>query len=130
MCMSVYVNVCVHPSAPTDRPSIHAPAAAASSAARGACTAPAPPPAAPAAGAAGAARLKAYWLTGEGLTKWASKPHPWTALRDHLAKHLPLTMATQVATAWYHEHFGYYPGSDAARVARGQKPKGKTIGPG
>lgn len=80
--------------------------------------------------AAAVARLKNYWLKGEGLAKWADQPQPWTALRDHLAKHMNLGMATRTATVWYHEHFGYYPGSDVARVARGEKPKGKAVGPG
>jgi hypothetical protein len=76
-----------------------------------------------------AERLKRYWLT-EGLSKWATKPKPWTALVHELEKHVNLDLAKRLATVLFHEHFGYYPGSDLNRVNHGKPPRGKVVGPG
>lgn len=35
-----------------------------------------------------AAKLHEYWAHGAGRKKWAGKPHPFSALRRHLAKHI------------------------------------------
>jgi hypothetical protein len=35
-----------------------------------------------------AERLHQYWVAGAGLAKWASSPHPWTALHRQLAKYI------------------------------------------
>ena len=75
-------------------------------------------------------RLKRYWTKGEGLAKWAESDHPWTSLHRHLMKYMNDEMAKRTATVWFHEVFGFYPGSDANRVAHGKPPKGKVIGPG
>lgn len=77
-----------------------------------------------------AEQLKTYWTKGKGLAKWRDSPHPWTTLRRHLLKYLNADMATRTATVWFHEVFGYYPGSDLHRVHSGKPPKGKVVGPG
>lgn len=65
--------------------------------------------------------LKRYWLHGPGLKKWATHPHPWTALFRHLRKHMNPEMAKRVTSQWYHDHFGQWPGT--------RKGKNK-LGPG
>ncbi|MFC0504234.1 2'-5' RNA ligase family protein [Micromonospora costi] len=60
-------------------------------------------------------QLKRYWLHGEGLKKWANNPHPWTALYRHLKKHVDPERAKRIASEWFHEHFGYWPGSKEHR---------------
>ena len=80
-------------------------------------------------GEAVAARLKKYWLT-EGLSKWATKPHPWTSLKRELDKHVNPETAKGLATELYHMHFGDYPGSDTAHLRSGKPIRGKVIGPG
>lgn len=75
-------------------------------------------------------RLHAYWTRGEGLAKWKNKPHPWRTLRRHLAKYVPAHMLNEVTTRWFHDVFGYYPGSDLHRVRKGKPPRGRRIGPG
>lgn len=80
-------------------------------------------------GDGGAERLKRYWLT-EGLPKWATKPHPWQALVDHLVKYVSLAVAKGLATELYHAHFGDYPGSDTAHLRSGAPIRGKVVGPG
>jgi 2'-5' RNA ligase len=54
--------------------------------------------------------LKDYWTKGEGLAKWAGSPHPWTTLYNHLKKHMPSDMAKRVASRWYYEVKGHWPG--------------------
>lgn len=66
-------------------------------------------------------QLKHYWTRGEGLAKWRTKPHPWTALRNHLLKHVGPTRAERMASDWFHEVFGYWPGH-----RKGSNP----VGPG
>lgn len=62
-------------------------------------------------GGDGAANLKKYWLHGEGLKKWATKPHPWTALYHHILKHVGSPgKAKRIASQWFHDHFGIWPG--------------------
>lgn len=75
-------------------------------------------------------RLHRYWTKGEGLAKWRDHKKPWTELRRHLMKYMDADMATRTATVWFHEVFGYYPGSDLHRVDSGESPRGKVIGPG
>jgi hypothetical protein len=65
-------------------------------------------------------QLKKYWL-GKGLSKWATKPHPWTALYHHILKHVKNPgKAKRIASQWFHDHFGYWPGS-----RKGKNPVGK-----
>lgn len=68
-----------------------------------------------------ARRLKAYWTRGEGRAKWVGKPHPWTSLRNHLAKYMPREMANRTASQWFHDVFGIWPGE-----RKGENP----VGPG
>lgn len=53
--------------------------------------------------------LKRYWL-GEGLNRWATKRHPWTTLFRLLRKHVGAERAKRIASQWFHDHFGYWPG--------------------
>lgn len=70
---------------------------------------------------ADADNLKDYWLHGPGLKKWATKPHPWTALYHHILKHVGVpARAKRIASQWFHDHFGYWPGS-----RKGKNPVGK-----
>jgi len=55
-------------------------------------------------------QLHHYWTRGEGLAKWADHPHPWTALRDHLIKYVGPGRAERMASEWFHEVFGIWPG--------------------
>ena len=65
--------------------------------------------------------LKKYWLSKEGLAKWATKPHPWTALYHHILKHVGNPeKAKRIASQWFHDHFGYWPGD-----RKGKNPVGK-----
>ncbi|HEY5880100.1 MAG TPA: hypothetical protein VIU11_14415 [Nakamurella sp.] len=66
-------------------------------------------------------QLKKYWLSGKGLAKWATKPHPWTALYHHILKHVGNPeKAKRIASQWYHDHFGHWPGE-----RKGKNPIGK-----
>jgi hypothetical protein len=68
-----------------------------------------------------AGQLKKYWLSKEGLAKWATKPHPWTALYHHILKHVGNPeKAKRIASQWYHDHFGHWPGE-----RKGKNPVGK-----
>lgn len=66
-------------------------------------------------------QLKRYWTKGPGLAKWAKSPHPWTALRNHLLKYVGAGRADRMASEWFHEVFGYWPGH-----RKGSNP----VGPG
>jgi hypothetical protein len=76
-----------------------------------------------------AERLHRYWVAGEGLSKWADKPDPWTSLYHELVKYIP-GIAKQTAAKWFHEVFGFWPGADLNRVTHGHPPRGKVVGPG
>lgn len=66
--------------------------------------------------------LKRYWTRDpRGLAKWATKPHPWTALKNQLAKHVGEERAKRIAAQWFHEVFGIWPGE-----RKGKNP----LGPG
>jgi hypothetical protein len=55
-------------------------------------------------------QLKAYWTKDpEGLAKWVNHPHPWTALRDHLAKYMSPDRADRTASQWFHDVTGHWP---------------------
>lgn len=57
-------------------------------------------------------RLREYWTRGEGLAKWRTSPHPWTALYHHLLKHIKnVDEAKRTAASWYHQVFGTWPGA-------------------
>lgn len=56
-------------------------------------------------------KLKHYWTRDpRGLAKWADTPHPWTALYHHLVKFLGPERAKRVASQWFHDVFGIWPG--------------------
>lgn len=77
-------------------------------------------------------RLRLYWTKNpEGLAKWADKPHPWTALREQLAKyiHNPEEL-NRVTSAWHFSVFHQHTGSDAYRIEHGGQKRGSKIGPG
>ena len=69
----------------------------------------------------GGEQLKSYWTKGAGLKKWIDHPHPWTALRDHLAKYMSTDRADRTASEWYHSVLGIWPGE-----TKGSNP----VGPG
>jgi hypothetical protein len=78
-----------------------------------------------------AERLHQYWVAGAGLAKWASSPHPWTALHRQLAKYIydPHLLDATVSK-WHCEVFHQHTGSDAYRVEHRGKIRGTRIGPG
>jgi hypothetical protein len=64
--------------------------------------------------AAGDNALKRFWTKDpEGLARWATRSHPWTALYRQLVKHMPPARARRVASAWFREVFGIWPGERA-----------------
>lgn len=76
-------------------------------------------------------QLKHYWTKeAEGLAKWAKSPHPYTELHRHLSKFLGPERAKRVAAEWFHDVFGFWPGSDLNRVTHGKPPRGDKVGPG
>ena len=68
---------------------------------------------------AGDGPLKRYWTQGAGLAQWISSPHPWTTLRDLLAKHISVEYANRVAASWFREVMGFWPGD-----RKGHNPTG------
>lgn len=65
-------------------------------------------------------QLKHYWTRDpRGLAKWATHPHPWTALRNHLIKFVGRERANRIASEWFHDVFGIWPGE-----RKGQNPFG------
>lgn len=56
--------------------------------------------------------FKWYWTKGPGLAKWANHLHPWTTLRNHMLKYPDAApYANQIASQWFHDVFGFWPGS-------------------
>jgi hypothetical protein len=55
--------------------------------------------------------LKWYWTKGPGLAKWAASPHPFTALRGHLVKFVPLQYLNATVAQWFHDALGFWPGT-------------------
>lgn len=68
----------------------------------------------------GGRRLERYWTRGPGLAKWATSPHPWTALYRHLVKYVP-GFAAELTETYFRKVFGIKSG-----WRRGQNP----LGPG
>lgn len=64
--------------------------------------------------------LKWYWTKGEGLAKWATSPHPWTALYRHLRKYMVDEIAKRTASQWFHDVTGLWPAE-----RKGRNPLGK-----
>lgn len=81
--------------------------------------------------AAATERIHKYWVAGPGLAKWATSPHPWTALHRELAKYIhDPKLLDETTSKWHFEVFHQHTGSDAYRVEHGGKMRGKRIGPG
>lgn len=76
-----------------------------------------------------AERLHAYWVTGPGLAKWASSPHPWTTLHALLSKYLHGHILDATTSKWHNEVMAPT-GSDQYRLEHGGKMRGNRIGPG
>jgi hypothetical protein len=81
---------------------------------------------------ASGARLKQWWLHGEGAALWVDSPRPWTTLVAQLVEkaHMTQAKAKVVASRWFIEEFGFAAGSDLNRVTHGHAPRGKKVGPG
>lgn len=55
--------------------------------------------------------LKRFWTRDpRGLARWATKPHPWTSLYRQLRRHMSNARARRVASQWFHDVFGIWPG--------------------
>lgn len=71
-------------------------------------------------GAKSADQLKHYWTKDpEGLAKWATHPHPWTALYKHLVKHVNPEFAKRLTETYFVAVFGIHSGS-----RKGKNPTG------
>jgi hypothetical protein len=70
--------------------------------------------------------FKRYWVYEEGRARW----NTWRELVAHLAKHVSPNKAKRIASDWFHERFGFWPGDDRNRVRQGKPPRGDRIGPG
>jgi hypothetical protein len=70
--------------------------------------------------------LHHWWVFGEGRARWKT----WTELRDQLLEHVSPEKAATFASAWFHERYGYWSGSDLNRVKHGKPPRGNKVGPG
>jgi hypothetical protein len=56
-------------------------------------------------------QLKHYWTRDpRGLSKWATKPHPYTSLYKNLRKHVGSERGKRIAAEWFREVFGIWPG--------------------
>lgn len=63
------------------------------------------------------AALNRYWTRGKGLAKWATSPHPYTALVAALrAEGVPGHMVNGLAASYYHRVFKKWPGSRGSKV--------------
>lgn len=78
----------------------------------------------------GAAKLRAYWLRGEGAAKikWGT-PGDFTRCVRQIEKYMP-GRAEGYCANLHHAATGTWPGSDANRVAAGKPPRGNRVGPG
>jgi len=70
-------------------------------------------------GGEGPGSIKWWWTKGPGLQRWASTPHPWTALYTQLKPHMSDDKAKRCASAWFHEVFGIWSGE-----RKGENPAG------
>lgn len=58
----------------------------------------------------GDGNLERWWKYGPGAARWLGTAHPWTNLYRNLAKHMPPGMAKRVASQWFFDMHGYWPG--------------------
>lgn len=75
-------------------------------------------------------RLHDYWTRGAGLAKWRTKPHPWTALFNHLKKFLSAERAKRTASKWFLEVMGHTPNQVKASVHSWDEGKHQRDGDG
>lgn len=61
-------------------------------------------------GDSSARHLERYWTQGPGLAKWATNPHPWTTLVRLLAKYMTTRQAKGLASNYFRQVFGIWPG--------------------
>lgn len=64
--------------------------------------------------------LEHYWKHGAGRKRWVGHPHPWTALYKGLRKHVGAARAKRIASQWFRDVFGIWPGE-----RKGSNPVGK-----
>jgi 2'-5' RNA ligase len=78
----------------------------------------------------GDGRLKRFWL-GKGLDKWATSPHPWTALYRHLRKYItnPVLLKKTVSR-WYIDHFHHAPNQRRSEALTERYNPGQVRDPG
>jgi hypothetical protein len=75
----------------------------------------------PKVGVADRDKLKNYWTKDpEGLARWATKPHPWTALYRELVKHVGKERAQRIASSFFHAVFGIWPGERGGKNPAGR----------
>lgn len=66
-----------------------------------------------------------YWTRGAGLGRWASTPHPYTALTAALREEgVPPQYVNGLAAEYFHKVFGIYPGQRKGK-AGGNRGRGK-----
>ena len=72
--------------------------------------------------------LHHWWVYGQGRARW----HDWTSLYTQLAAipEVGPEKAKRFASAWFHERYGFWSGSDLNRVKHGKPPRGHIVGPG
>lgn len=64
--------------------------------------------------------LEHYWKRGEGRAKWVGHAHPWTALYRHLRDKVGPARAKRIASQWFRDVFGMWPGE-----RKGANPAGR-----
>lgn len=67
----------------------------------------------------GVPQFNKFWL-GEGLSRWAESPTPYRTLRSLLLQHMSIEKASGLAAEYFHEHFGFWPGSAEHRRMGGK----------
>lgn len=71
-------------------------------------------------GVGASAALNRYWLSEEGLAKWATNPKPWTTLYTLLRKYMSEAKAKGLASEYYFLHFGRHAGGHDGGQHRGE----------
>lgn len=66
--------------------------------------------------------FQAYWTKGEGLAKWAFHSHPWSALYEHIVRHVDNPdKAARITESWFRIVFG---------IPSGWRKGKNVVGPG
>lgn len=67
-------------------------------------------------------RLELYWTKGEGLTRWAGNPHPWTTLYNLLLPHIKNpNFCARLTETYFRKVFG---------IKSGWRKGANPVGPG